>query len=221
MMKSLARKIEPQAAPERAEQVVAKVVDVGPEGITLGSAGGPLEARRAASCLLAPEVGDEVLVALIPGRPSYVLAVLERDASTPASLEVEGDLRIQATGGRVSLRGERGLDLATGGDTTVVTGELDVRAARGNVVLERLSYLGSAVLAEVEKVKVTTVSLDTLADRVMSRVKRAYRFVEELDQLRAERFDFVAEKTASVRGENTIVTAEKLVKLDGEQIHVG
>jgi hypothetical protein len=39
--------------------------------------------------------------------------------------------------------------------------------------------------------------------------------------VRARQIDYVAEKNVSVRGHNTLLTAEQLVKLDGEQVHLG
>ncbi len=215
-MNATAKKLGPSVA----AQDVGTVVAVG-DALEIASSSGSYSARRAASCLLAPEVGDQVLVAFIPGHPSYVLAVLERDPSAPARVNVDGDLAIHAAGGRVSITSSEGLDLLTEGEATVVAKGLNVHATRGNVVLDQLAFLGSAVVAEMGKAKLVTAALETIADRVVMRAKRAYRFVEELDHLRAERLDYVANSTLSLRGENTVVTAEQLVKLDGEQIHVG
>ena len=50
-------------------------------------------------------------------------------------------------------------------------------------------------------------------------MKRSYRAVEETDQLRAGQIDYVAKETLSLHGENALLTAEELVKVDGEQIH--
>jgi hypothetical protein len=42
-----------------------------------------------------------------------------------------------------------------------------------------------------------------------------------MDQLRAKRVDYTAEKSMHLHGENTLMTADSLVKLDGEHIHMG
>ncbi len=215
-MRATARKLEPAAA----QHEVGTVVGVG-DSVEIASSTGSYVATRAASCLLAPEVGDEVLVVFIPGRPRYVLAVLERDARSPARLEVEGDLAIRASHGRVSIASSAGLDLLTEGEANVVARDVNLRAGRGNVVLDHLALLGGTVLAELGKAKLVTTALETVADRLLQRVKRAYRFVEDLDQLRADRIDHTADSTLSLRGKNTVIVAEQLVKLDGEQIHVG
>ena len=47
------------------------------------------------------------------------------------------------------------------------------------------------------------------------------RVVEECDYLRSGEVDYRADKNMSLRGDNTMVTAKELVKVDGGQIHLG
>ena len=97
-------------------QEVATVIGVTGPTVRLRGSFGEAEARRAASCLLAPNLGDEVL-AVFHERGAHVLAILERDAETPATLTNEGDLHISA-GGRVVLHGadDPGLTLQRAAD---------------------------------------------------------------------------------------------------------
>ncbi|WP_438040504.1 DUF3540 domain-containing protein [Sorangium sp. So ce128] len=53
------------------------------------------EARRAKSCLVAPEAGDKVLCAIEP-EGVYVLAVLDGRDGAPTKLATDGDLEVQA-----------------------------------------------------------------------------------------------------------------------------
>ncbi len=116
---------------------------------------------------------------------------------------------------------QEGVELVSGSDVSVAAGKLRVNAADGDVVLTRLTFLGTFVRAEIEKVKLFAEHLDSVVDRVAQRVKRSYRSVEESDQVRAARVDYTARETMSLHGENALLTAESLVKIDGEQIHVG
>jgi hypothetical protein len=216
-MKSAVRKIEPSVV----RQEIAVVVRVSGDSIEVEAPAASYEARRAQSCLLAPEVGDEVLVAVVAGRPSYVLAVLERDPSMQARLELDGDVAIRVPRGRLSITSAEGLDVISGKEANVVSSELNVRATKAHVVLEHLALLGGAVLAEVQSARWVAATVDTVAERLVQRVKRAYRFVEEADHLRAERIDYAANKDLTLRGENTVIMADELVKVDGAQIHVG
>jgi hypothetical protein len=48
-----------------------------------------------------------------------------------------------------------------------------------------------------------------------------YRFVGELDQLRARHLDYRAAETAQIKGDTTVVSARQVVKIDGEQVQIG
>jgi hypothetical protein len=179
------------------------------------------DAKRAVSCLVEPVADDIVLVALVPNGAAYVLAVLEREEGAKATLSTDGDLELRQRHGRVTIAAQEGIDLIAAKDISLIGQGLQVNAADGNVVLQKLSFVGGLVRAEMEKVKMLAGTFDSVLDRLSQRVKRAYRTVEETDQLRAERIDYSATSTMSLHGENAVVTAEQLVKVDGEQIHLG
>ncbi|WP_437878030.1 DUF3540 domain-containing protein [Sorangium sp. So ce513] len=220
MRSNVARKIEPAARPEAATQEVGRVVRAADGAFVVASGAAELEARRAVSCMVEPEADDVVLVSVVPGRGAYILAVLERQGSD-VSVVLDGDLRVKLPSGRFVVGAAEGVTIASGKEVGVVAGEVKVNARLGSLFVESLSYVGTAVQAEIERAKVKAAALDASVERVVERVKRVYRFVEELEQLRAERVDYVARKNMSLRGENTLVTAEELVKLDGAQIHLG
>ncbi|WP_437717506.1 DUF3540 domain-containing protein [Sorangium sp. So ce448] len=219
MRNNVARKIE-TIEPEATTQEAGRVVRAAGGAFVVATGSAEVEARRAVSCMVEPAAGDVVLVSVLPERGAYILAVLERQGSD-LCVVLDGDLHVKLPRGRFVLGAAEGVTLASGKEVAVVAGEVKVNARRGSVLVESLSYLGTAVQAEIEKAKVKAAAFDASFERVTQRLKRVYRFVEEFEQLRAERVDYVAKKNMSLRGENTLVTAEELVKLDGAQIHLG
>jgi hypothetical protein len=197
----------------RVERVVDDVIEVRLDG-------GTCRARRAKSCLVAPEIGDKVLYA-VEDEGAYVLAVLEGRDDAPTRIAVEGDLQLQSRGGRVLVGGREGIGLVSGREVSVTAGEVSVRAPKGSVAIEELGYLGRLVQAQVSKVALAAKEIDTAAERLSQRVKRAFRFVEELDQTRAGTVDLRAQSMVGIRGENAVIAARVLAKVDGEQIHIG
>lgn len=199
------------------------VLEEGGEGgeLTVRTESGVYRARRAFSCLVEPMVGDVVLMSGLPSGACYVLAVLEREADAPARLVATGDLEVRLAKGRFVVAAQEGVDLVSAKEVSVTAGGVRVNATEGNVVLRQLSVLGSFVRAEFDRIKVLAESCDTVLDRLLQRVKRSYRFVEEHDQVRAAQIDYMAQNNASIRGENTLITAKDLVKVDSEQIHLG
>lgn len=178
-------------------------------------------ATRATSCLLAPIPGDQVLVAM-PAGECYVLAVLKREKDATNQISVEqGDLEIAAPKGKVVVSSGEGIDLLTAKETSIVSPRLSVHAAEATAVLDRLSFLGTAVRAEMKKLRVVATEVDGFFERTLQRVKRSYKFVEEIEQVQAKQIDMKAETSVRVHSDSTVLTADGLCKLDGEQIHIG
>jgi hypothetical protein len=73
----------------------------------------------------------------------------------------------------------------------------------------------------VTKIALVAQEADTILTRLTQRAKRVFRFVEEIDQTRAGTVDLRAENLIGIRGENAIISARVLAKVDGEQIHLG
>ncbi|MBM4356846.1 MAG: DUF3540 domain-containing protein [Deltaproteobacteria bacterium] len=182
---------------------------------------GDFRARRAVSCLVEPQTDDLVLVAATERGTCYVLAVLERDEGAPTRLVAEGDLEIAAERGRVSITAKEELALASSHGIELAAASLGLKALDARLVAERIDVVGRGLSGKFERIKAYATSLDSVFDRWSQRVKRSYRTVEEADHLRAERIDYEAQRTVNLHGQNTVVTAQEIVKVDGGQILVG
>ena len=181
---------------------------------------GTCQARRAKSCLVAPEIGDTVLCASGP-EGAFVLAVLQGSEGAPTRLATDGDLRIESSNGRVAVSSPEGVDLVSGGAVALTSAEVHVRAGKGSVAVEQLGFFGKLVQAQVTKVALAAEEVDSTLTRLSQRAKRVFRFVEEIDQTRAGTVDMRAQNLVGIRGENAVISARVLAKIDGEQIHLG
>lgn len=183
-------------------------------------ASGACQARRAKSCLVAPEIGDKVLCAFGP-EGTFVLAVLEGREGAATRLAADGDLHLQSQGGRVAVSAPEGVDVVSGGAVAMTSAELHVRAGKGSVAVDDLGFFGKLVRAEVAKIALAAEEVDSVLTRLTQRAKRVFRFVEEIDQTRAGTVDVRAQNLLALRGENAVIAARVLAKVDGEQIHLG
>ncbi|WP_437925189.1 DUF3540 domain-containing protein [Sorangium sp. So ce291] len=181
---------------------------------------GEVRAKRATSCLLEPAAGDLVLLAAVNGA-HYILAVLEREQGAPSHLVCEGDLQIRLQRGSLGLSAPDGVHVASGKDLSMAASTFRVQAREGHIALGLLSFVSETVRAEVDRAKLIGRSLDAQLERLMQRVKRSYRIVEEADHVRAERIDYAAKGSLAMHGENAKITASHVVKIDGDQIQVG
>ena len=210
-MESVARKIEARAVFQEFGEILA--ID-GPR-VTVRTALAEVPCRRAASCLLAPAVGDRVLLAVEDRGDAYVLAVLDQKDPGSATIAVDGDLHLTAAHGKVTVAAQEGIELVTAVAIQIASRVLEVSAG------EAISLVGGAVRAELDKVKLFATTFDAFFERVSQRAKRSYRTIEEIDQVKARHLDYAAAGNAHLRGENTIITALDLVKVNAEQVHIG
>jgi hypothetical protein len=217
-MRNLARKQEPQ---RYVYEDLGTVLRVEGADFVIATSSGEIRARRATSCLLQPAPGDLVLLALVGQSSSYVLAVLEREAGAPGDIVLEGDLNIKLKSGSLGVAAQEDVRLVSAKEVSVVSGAVRVNAVDGSVALERLSFLGKFLRAEIGRAKVFGETLDSMLDRVSQRVKRSYRIIEECDHVRAEQLDYAAKKRLSLHGETALLTAQHLAKVEGDQIHLG
>jgi hypothetical protein len=181
----------------------------------------PVKAQRAVSCLVEPAVGDRVLVAL--SAESFVLAVLVKgeQRGPGLTLSVEGDVTLRARGGKLAVVADEAVSLTSGAKVQLCAPELEVRAMKTSFFSASLSYVGRTIDGEIDRLKLAAHSVDRAIDRVSERIKRSFRTIEEIEQVRAKELDVDVEGNVTVHADSTLLSAEKLVKVDGEQIHLG
>ena len=217
-MNALIKKLETK---DEVFQDVGTVDEIEGDTFVVRNSAGQFRAKQAVSCLVEPEPNDEVLFA---GRRSgglYILGVLERPEGTVTRLCVPGDLTIQLREGKLVFAASEGVDIMTSKDISMTSTSFTLRALQGEVFFDRLAYLGKKAIAEVESVKTAVTYFDSVLERFTQRVKRSYRTVAEIDQVRSKQIDYSAKQNMRLRGKNALVNADALVKIDGEQIHLG
>ncbi|HEY3818505.1 MAG TPA: DUF3540 domain-containing protein [Polyangiaceae bacterium] len=200
---------------------VATVVLVAETNVTVRTTHGERRARRAASCLVAPEAGDEVAIIVTGDGRVFVTAVLVRAEDRPIEIAVDGDLRISARGGSCHIDATDGVEIRAEGALSLVSKALNLRAVEGSMVLSKLTVLASSILGHSDAVRIAAQAFESFCDRVSQTAKVCQRTVEEIDLLRAGAVDYRTENEMCLRSENFLVGARNLAKVDAEQIHIG
>ncbi|MEI2455157.1 DUF3540 domain-containing protein [Lysobacter firmicutimachus] len=180
-----------------------------------------LYCRRAHSCLTPPKSGDRVWIVSDGRTEHYVCAVLHRPDPGPVRLQVQGDLELQAIGGELRLHADTHLSLCSNttlraqADTIAIAGRearIDADAAQANC---------GRIETRVGLWRLVGRVLESAAERIVQASRHSVRTVETVDCLRSGQIDYTAATDARLHAEHTIVTASKLAKLDGEQVHIG
>lgn len=168
-----------------------------------------LFAQRAAGCLLAPEAGDEVLVAAGAGK-TFILSVLIRQEDAgrialPGKSSIEGD--------EIALTGRRGVALEA--PKISLTGLLGEARFGGLSLFSRWCDVRAERISSVAEIWNRTIG------RLSERIRDSYRTIENTEQTKAGRIRTVVKERFSVASKHADVNAEEEVKLDGKKIHIG
>jgi|SRR6516165_6692149 len=153
-------------------------------------------ARLALGCTYQPEPGDLVL-AVPAGADIWVTALLARESGAP--------LRMAAPGG---------LTLETDGDLTVT-------APRARVKIGELLHIGGKLVAELARLDLVAGLASTIAQQVTLHAGSYLRQVDILEQVKAGSIIQQAETSLELRAENAFLSADNLVRMDAEQVHIG
>jgi hypothetical protein len=176
-------------------------------------------ARRARSCLVAPSVGDLVLVATMSTGEAFVWAVLE-GARREVSIELGSDADLVVEG-RLRMTASEGVEIVTPSAASITSSELHVETRLARFAFDAVTAIGASLRTEVSRLSTIADSIETLGERIVQYVKDSRRVVTGLDQLRAEQIDHRADQTLSLQAKHAFVSADTLAKIDGEQVHIG
>jgi len=187
---------------------------------TVGAETGVVAAKRSFSCLVDPLPGDTVLMSrAVSG--CYILAILERPGDQRACLAFEGDADLRVKQGRLRVAAQDGIDLVAAGDTALVSPKLSVNSVQADVSIQHLSLFGTFLEGQIQKIKLIGETCDSVFERVSQRVKRCYRWVDEVEHLKAGQLSYLVKKLMSLRGKYSVLTAEEDVRIDGDKILMG
>jgi len=182
---------------------------------------GEMKAKKSVSCLVEPVLGDTVLISLTPSEHAYILGILERENERPVSLVFDGDVALRSRDGRLQLAAQEGIDLVTAGDTALVSPELSVNSVQADVSIQYVSFFGTFLQGQIERMKLIGQTCDSVFERVSQRAKRCYRWVDEVEHLKAGQLNYLVKKLMSLRGKYSVLTAEEDVRIDGDKILMG
>jgi hypothetical protein len=84
-----------------------------------------------------------------------------------------------------------------------------------------LRMIGEQLTLDATRIRQVSTFAERVADSVKETFGRSYRDVEEGEHVRAGSVTFSLRHMLRCHAETAVVTAKKLIKLDGDQIHLG
>lgn len=183
---------------------------------------GELLAEAAVSCLVRPRAGDNVLVSSDDAGGNFVLAVLARTADgTATEIELDGDVAVRVRGGRLDMTADKDLLLASRRKLAMASETLAVHAHKGRISITALSYIGRKFTGRVKRMRVVAQNVENTFRRLTQRLKDAFRFVEDLEEVQSGSTRYVVEDTLTMHSRNAVHMAEEVATINAQQVHLG
>lgn len=177
--------------------------------------------RRAASCLLKPQVGDTVLVSGPDSYRMFLIAVLEQADAAVSRIEIDGALVLGGNAHPVTIESEGKVSVRSGGVLDMAAAQWAMRAGSADCRADDMRFTARKVDATMGTMKLVGKVFETISERVVQMTRSALRIVDEVDQSRVGHLDCKARDTVRIHAKHTMVTGEDLVKIDASQIHMG
>ncbi|WP_217591211.1 DUF3540 domain-containing protein [Burkholderia sp. GbtcB21] len=183
-------------------------------------------ARRADGCLLAPDLGDHVLIwapaPAYPGdaSPAYVLAVLARAGAPRAVLALPGGVALEAGVDGLRIDASR-ITLAARDRIDAGAPRVDVHTHCASVRAARLDARAQSIAAAAHDVHVVARRFTATIGRVFHTLGDCFRRVRGVDDLRATRARWRVDERAHLHARDVALFADRHVGIDGERIDLG
>lgn len=209
------QRLSPDAPPLAAGQGIATIVETNGRAVLARSGGFDVAMCLAASCLLVPAPGDCVWWCADPNDPGgrrWITAVLERDDSRPALLQLPDDTTMGSDRGRLRI---------TSSDLRLESDTLQIRARQASLLFDSAEAIGACWQGIVSALRWTGASIGAVVDRVTLVAQTHHRFTEGSDTVHAGTLDMRARGLATLHAEHVLVEGERLVKSRAPQIHMG
>ncbi len=183
----------------------AIVLGVSGSSLVIEIEGEPRPAIRAAGCLLDPQEGDTVLAYCGEEALPIVVSVLlsgeggeKRRMTFSGGVDISSDGEIGITARRFTGRFS---ECSLTGGTLSLAGEI-------------LSFTGRSIIHAGE-------TLERVAGWLIDRARGASRHIEGVDRTLSGEILLESESMVSIQSRTTLISGSDLVKIDGDQVHLG
>ena len=181
---------------------------------------GVINARVAFSCLVAPEVGDIVLVNQ-SANDFHVLAILERATGQDMTLKFPSNVKMVAADGQFDLVSNKNINVISAANTRMVSKNLNITASNIDINAAKLSTRTKDIESHSQSIKLYTNILDTVAKQVTQKTDTLIRWVENVETLSIGNLIQNVRKNLVSHSTQAVITAKKDMRIDAERIHMG
>ncbi|MBF0470254.1 MAG: DUF3540 domain-containing protein [Gammaproteobacteria bacterium] len=180
---------------------------------------GLVMAKKAASCLIKPAVGNKVMV-VIKGQEHYILSVLERE-NVELEIEAEGGMTFRAKQGNLSLLASDSIHSLCGGEHQMTAANMNQITGHYQLAANQIDTKAVNYQLNGQKAVVSVADVSLLCDRMTQKVDQLYRWVTTIETSHIGNLMQSVKNSLCIRSKNSVITAKGDMKIDAERIHMG
>jgi hypothetical protein len=177
--------------------------------------------KRAASCLIEPQLGDTVLIFDAgPENVSFITAVLVSNQVDKSKICLPGgatletiDQQLTVNAASISINGQSSVSL----NSALV----DVNAVVATLKVTHWQSWSESIESQAVRATFAFKSLQTHINQSISRIRNSFRKVDELDETQAGRMRVSVEGHHHLNAEHVTTQARGFVRIDGKKIDLG
>lgn len=183
---------------------------------------GEIQAKKATSCLVTPEIGDKVLISISSEGDCFILSILDRPKENQNThLSFKGNVNLEASQGKINLIAKKDISLASQNNLSLASNNFYLASNKGKAHIENLSFTGKKLTTSLKKIKMVCVSVEQIFARLTQKLINSFKFVKEHNEVQSNSSRYLVEDTLTVQSKNATHMAEEIITLNGEQIHLG
>lgn len=174
----------------------------------------------AASCLLQPAVGDQVLISMA-GLDGYILAILVQADPSQSELQVSGNARLSARQGTLTVAAREGLKLAGGSALTLEAEAASLTTQSLGIQAQTMQLAGDTQHSFWRERHDVAHTCSSVASRMDYHSQDRVTRITGHDELATGSQRILVQGDWRVRARNTDIRARKRASLDGKQVQLG
>jgi hypothetical protein len=198
-------------SPSSANNVSGRIIKIQDGHIQIDHDGKIINAQKAFSCLVEPQLNDTVLFSQDQHQQTYVIAILKRDEDSSMNLQLAPNTTL-ASSETLTLRSDQINQLSQ--KSLQKSGEATIDFQHGLVKGEKLH-------SHIRHIHSISDLINTMAKQAIQKFNTYVRKTDTSDQVQAAQMGRKVDGLYTMNSKHTIMVSQKDTKIDGEHIHMG
>lgn len=200
--------------------VIGAVSKVNNDSYHVTTAMGAIHAIKAASCLLTPQKGDEVIIAELEFSSAVIIAIVKQANDKQQSYQLSPEVHLTTHEGKLAVVSKQFNCIASEA-ANIYSQNLTINAETATASYSNYNFNSQFCTQTIGQHESTIASMTQTVDSYNFTAKHAFEKISELHHQVLGQLHMLIDKNYRVDCESADFFAENDIKMDADQIHMG